>query len=476
MEHKDIDRLFQEKLKDIEVTPNPEVWEAIAQNLQKKKRRVLPIWWFSGASAAIVVIGMFLWFKKTSTTINTDSFPIITKENTEGNKDKDSIKNRQYFDYENNSKTIVVDTKNNLKNRGNKSPQNSTNYHEEFNDINKTIAIQKKKEEEFVVKGSSSSKKNAIKKKLFNAIENYEKEAIDGKLNLIEREIVEKEAYANSAEGIKKGISLADKFAANENKTVKKETKGKDFIAEMAKKNEAPILVETNEVKWAVSPVVGVLKSNSFAQASALDASLNNNDFSGENTIAYGVNVSYQLTDKLALKSGVQWQKNAFITNDVGITPSSKITAATLDNVASDDTIDLVSTATVNEEFFQSAELGELTQTYGYIEIPVEIKYTFFTAKNIRSSVVSGFSSLILNENNITGASANFKNDIGSASNLSKLNFSGNIGFDVDFKITKKIHFTVNPMFKTQLNTFSKNSNGFKPYNLGVYSGIQYNF
>ena len=35
MEEKNIDRLFQEKLKDLEVTPNENVWDAIEEKLQK---------------------------------------------------------------------------------------------------------------------------------------------------------------------------------------------------------------------------------------------------------------------------------------------------------------------------------------------------------------------------------------------------------------------------------------------------------
>lgn len=56
MEDKNIDRLFQEGLKDLEVTPNDSVWNGIESKLKKKKKnRLLPIWWFSGGVAAILV-------------------------------------------------------------------------------------------------------------------------------------------------------------------------------------------------------------------------------------------------------------------------------------------------------------------------------------------------------------------------------------------------------------------------------------
>lgn len=45
-ELKNIDRLYQEKFKDFEAPPPPEVWSRISEKLDadKKKRRIIP-WW-----------------------------------------------------------------------------------------------------------------------------------------------------------------------------------------------------------------------------------------------------------------------------------------------------------------------------------------------------------------------------------------------------------------------------------------------
>ena len=61
-ERKNIERLFQEKFKDFEATPNPLVWENIASKLetkQHKKRGVLPFWYKTAGVAAILLIGFF---------------------------------------------------------------------------------------------------------------------------------------------------------------------------------------------------------------------------------------------------------------------------------------------------------------------------------------------------------------------------------------------------------------------------------
>ena len=48
MGDKKIDDLFQEQLKNLEVSPNKRVWNNIEDKLKKKKRKVFPFWWFSG--------------------------------------------------------------------------------------------------------------------------------------------------------------------------------------------------------------------------------------------------------------------------------------------------------------------------------------------------------------------------------------------------------------------------------------------
>ena len=57
-EKKNIDRLFQEKFKDFEVSPPDFVWENIQEALQeKKKRRVVPLWIRLSGVAAVLAIG-----------------------------------------------------------------------------------------------------------------------------------------------------------------------------------------------------------------------------------------------------------------------------------------------------------------------------------------------------------------------------------------------------------------------------------
>ena len=59
---KNIERFFQEKFKDFEVNPSPEIWNNIAMKLENKenKKRIFPIWFKVIGIAASLVIGYFI--------------------------------------------------------------------------------------------------------------------------------------------------------------------------------------------------------------------------------------------------------------------------------------------------------------------------------------------------------------------------------------------------------------------------------
>lgn len=453
MEHKDIDRLFQEKLKDMEVMPDPKVWNAIAEKLQKKKRRILPIWWLSSGVAVCFILGLFLLTEFSERPQIKDDFPVITKEIIKKEKKNKEIKKGLSLDNQHIKEIVTIRKKKFKEKKEKNSNENTnvtTNVSTEENSLNKIETRIFNNLEEDIVKGISFSTK-----------------------------IIKKEQSNNSEEDIVKGISSSGEIAKKEDLLDKKQSNKTDFIAAIATEKKADKKEAKN--KWSVSPIVGFLKSNSFSQASALDDNLKSNSFSGENTVSYGINVNYHLNDKWALKTGIQLQKNSFTTNDVALAKSGIRTASTLENVvfnfndSSNNSVDVNASDGFSEQEITTVS-GTLLQTYGYIEIPLEVRYTFFSFKKIQTSIISGFSSLILNENTIIGEANDFTEDVGGAINLSRINFSGNVGFDFDVILSQKLNFNITPMLKTQFHTFSKNSNGFKPYNIGVYTGVRYKF
>lgn len=465
MEDKKIDRIFQEKLKDLEITPNLEIWENIEKELtKKKKRKTIPFWWFlSGASASIVLF--FILFST-----NNDNNNHIKENIIVSPKKIDNIveENKIKFIEE----TFITEKNNNKK-------INNTVIVE-----SKVIEKERKKEvvkrrekvntgEEFL-KGYSFNQKIAMKK--FNE----------------KKEVVKREEKVNTVEEFLKDNSSSQKIATKKfNKEFKNKTKESKKVAFKAIVEKSKIKKENIDKKWGISPVVGIIVSNSLSKASSLNKKLNNNTLSSDGTIAYGLKISYNISDKWSVQSGVQVQKNIFNTENVGlVSATASFNEESNIDFKDNRSLNFISLETISGTNSQSdtpatnpeiingeaIDVGVLQQTYNYIEIPIEAKYLIHTSKNLKMKIVSGFSTLFLTKNVVTAKTSTFNTELGEANNLNNLNFSGNVGLDFTIQLSKNINININPMFKAHMNMFSKESNGFKPYNVGVYSGLRYEF
>ncbi|QTE21578.1 hypothetical protein [Polaribacter cellanae] len=443
MENKNIDRLFQEQLKNLEATPNKKVWNDIESKLTKKKRRVLPFWWVSSGIVALFILGFFLFpFSENNNSLD-DKNVIIT--NTTIDKIKENLKNTD---------SVILNKK--IKNKvliANEKPiENNTNPKKnKKSNSEKIITNTVVKDEKKLV-----SQKNAMKK-VFIA------------KNPSEENLVEKSS--------KKHISKTkdSTFMNTKKKNLEKIMPKKDFLATIKKEKKEAVKPAK---KWSISPTFAVLNSNSFTNSSPLDANLATST-KGENSYAYGVKIAYEINSKWTIQTGVQLQEMQYSNNQIAVISSrSKMSNVSFDN---GNSVSLQNTA--NNRFDASSTTlssivtfnGNLTQNFGYVEIPIEIKYNLLESKKFETKIVAGFSSLFLRKNEIILKNNNFINS-GEATNLNNINFSGNFGFDFNYNFNKNWSFYVNPMFKAQLNTFSENANGFSPFNMGIYTGINYQF
>ena len=436
--NKNIDHIFKDKLKDFKATPSSKVWDNIAAELpQKKKRRILPMWWF-GSAAAILILALFL-------------FPLSEDINEEP-----SLK----------EETIIVSTP------------------EKENKID-SITIIKNNEPVIVSNNVKNNKENAVtiskknQKKIPKNIVESDKKLSD----LVDTKIAKNEVKPVVKSAMKKIFTQKnekDKLIPKKDSLVSITKPKKDLVAEVSKDKQKDNLLQKKETgKWSLTPVVALLSSKSFSGNSPLDETLANNPTEGTNSFSYGVKVAYQINNKWEIQSGIHIQKTDYVNNNLSII--SNVSGSGLSGLQSNASFSLGSTNSGNALPFLSgakviSSTANLTQTYGYIEVPLEIKYTFLESKKFKSKIVTGFSSLFLNENDVFVDSDVLSQKVGEANNLNSINFSGNFGLDFDYSINNNFKLNFNPMFKVQLNTYSKNSNGFKPYLLGFYSGIKYQF
>ncbi|ARV15886.1 outer membrane beta-barrel protein [Polaribacter sp. SA4-12] len=447
MDQNNLDKLFQEQLKNLEVTPSDKVWNNIESKLKKKKRRGFPIWWFTSGIAAMLVLGMLIFpFSNDENNFIENDSVIITTESTKKENKLETIYKTKIDSVINHKKSedkiLVADEKMNL----NQSKSKKKTY-------NKKELV---------------SEKSAVKK-IFIA-DNSFNETID------------------SSEDNEKVISKTEKvFPDEEEKIIKDEISNvqkksivkKLDINNFVKKNDSVFSTKILKNKWSIAPVFAVLNSNSFSNSSPLEKSLSNST-EGKSSFSYGFQIGYKINKKWSIQSGIHLQEMSYANNQVTATPSiskseSSVTSISGGSFSFDEAFTQSSDFASNSLLKTNSLNGQLNQTYGYIEIPIEVKYNFLSANKFNTQIVAGFSSLFLNKNEVN-LKSQFLSKLGKATNLNTINFSGNLGFDFNYSLNSKWSLNLNPMFKAQLNTFSEKSNGFAPFNLGIYSGIKYTF
>jgi hypothetical protein len=215
---------------------------------------------------------------------------------------------------------------------------------------------------------------------------------------------------------------------------------------------------------------------NSLGDGSGIDAQFRDNPTSGNSSYSYGVRIAYQLNNRFSVQSGVNLISLGYRTNNVYVTPG--VAVLSLSNVTSNPLVGKSAQAGGSKEGVMNVideNKGTLDQVFGYVEIPVEIKYAVTDGK-LGVNLVGGFSTLLLNKDEIFIRTDDLTQSLGASNNLRSINFSGNIGLDVDYLINKNLFINVSPMLKVQTNTFSKNAGSFQPYYLGVYTGLNYKF
>ena len=427
---KDIGKLFSEKLNNFEKEPNDSVWNSIHAELQKKKKRkiiYIPFWIkTAGVLSLLALISIF--------TIDA----ILEKEPFSApNKSNQDIINSKSFEKSNPKKENAVNTENLiLTDSSNNSISNKINTHTSSNKGN-----WKNDKKKFTTKTSLKESKN----------------------NLIIDDSNEK-VFENNP------------LSTVENNSNKIETNGKKLDSLKLKKEDKPELkIALEDKKDSLSDKKSGLYvfvygsptySGSLSKNSPLDNRLTNNPKSTEMNWSYGVYLGYESGYKWSLRLGIGKMNMSFITENAAV------------NTADYRNINY-SKNTTNASIYTDTNFSEtmtISQDISYTEIPLEIKYNFYDKKFGISSIV-GFSYLFVDENVISVKTANGSNfDIGTTKNLSESTFSINAGFEMYYKLTKKLKLNVEPLFKYHPIDYKNNSTPVNPYSFGVQTGLQFSF
>ncbi|MES2487715.1 MAG: hypothetical protein V4581_17435, partial [Bacteroidota bacterium] len=522
-EKKNIDRLFQEKFKDFEVAPPDFVWDNIEDILkEKKKRRVIPLWIRLGGVAAVLVAGMFFLYpyftadttgngivldgqKQTQpgsnnpleTTpagkaispnrnvggngpnANTDAIVSGSANDSgndglENNSGTKSLKTQRTGSDRNNSNNNAVVHRGSKNNRGHNknnnqkhalTPQEQNIAALQNNEANKLQSIDKKNNAGITPKNGNPQRETGL--------------AIEDKNNNSGQPASNQTQQQQSANTINRDIPVSplDGLADITTDTIPKAETELDKLKREQEEQKAEKALAQNDgdgAKWNIKPQMGPLLYSSLSNGSPIDPQFTSNSKSYDNQLSYGVGVDYALTKNLSVRSGINTVNLSYATQGVQFYASlnnqtSNVAKTTSANIVveTQQTQQIPSSPGVgfNSDLLPQEKFnGNMVQSTGYIEVPVEMSYALLN-KKFGINVIGGFSTLFLNENNVRVISdQGLSTNVGEAQNLNNIHFSTNLGVGFKYKFFKQFEATFEPTFKYQVNAYSRDAGNFKPY------------
>ena len=283
-------------------------------------------------------------------------------------------------------------------------------------------------------------------------------------------------------------VVVSNEIITQDSTLVAEVSKETNLLEELLKEKEAGKNEDEKEEKrskWAISTNASPVYFNSLAQGSSIDQQFDSNSKNYATTLSLGIAGSYAINNKLSLKTGVNNINISYNTNDVlfdarmnnvenNIPTISRNPEAS--NMVFSSKVGNVETLSGDvENVIIENNVGALQQNISYIEVPLELSYKLLD-KKFGIEVIGGMSTLFLNQNNISLVANGIEMEVGRANNLNNIHFSSNVGLGFKYNFWKSFNANFQPMFKYQINTFSENSGNFKPYFIGLYTGVSFSF
>ncbi|MBT8211101.1 MAG: outer membrane beta-barrel protein, partial [Eudoraea sp.] len=453
MKKNNIDHVFKDRLKDYQETPEEGVWESISASLDQKKskRRVLPLWWKLGGIAAALALLLYLFLPTgidvtPAEVTDTEKPEVIEKTTVPGDRqagerllEADAVVEQ--------AETQSGEQMNSLEQPISKTAVTSRETGSNKADMNNNTKTVLGGQGEAGTKGN-----NAL----------AERDQGDGNAPISETgnkaeedtRVARNEVLPNTGKQtqqdpnkLQEGVALAEVAEEHEEGAVADETKKKS-IFEVLEEQEEEAVAETTSDRWSVGPMVAPVYFNTLAEGSPVHSNFVANTKSGNINLSYGVAVSYQITDKLSVRSGLHRVDYGYDTDDIRF--SSSLTASTstlIENIDYDSNSQtLVVESRASRGAQESAALdasevnapspareGRMVQDFGYLEVPMELQYNLVDNK-LGVNLIGGLSSLFLMENSVTLVADNAATSMGEANNINEVNFSTNVGLGLYYR------------------------------------------
>ena len=468
---KNIDQLFKERFADHHQAPGAHVWDQIQARLEKQKRnRGIIIWWRTAGVAATLALllslaGLLGDSQKNG--IVEQQNDVQKQTNTAPEIDKTlEVPLPEY-------KTVISATNKDSRSKTNtprpKAIDNKTVKKETLRVTNKEIAIS----------NTSGNKNTVVPSKNLTVAAVASKEAPIVKEN---------KALSTNSVIVPPGYAVASTKTEKTGDPSPKKQSIFEAIEEQKQleSNQAVATKKDQNNPWEIAPNIAPVYFNTLSQGSSIDASFADNTQKGDVNISYGIGIRYALSDRLKIRSGINNVALSYSTSDIEL-GDGPVSAALRNIDYNNDGIvviaqDLGTFANQNQdgtfgEITPKSTNGEafISQNISYYEVPLELSYTLFDS-TFGLDVIGGFSTLVLGDNQVSVTAGSYSELLGTANNLSSISFASNIGLGLHYKMSSRFKINVEPMFKYQLNPYTDSSVSYKPFYLGIYSGLSFRF
>ena len=214
-------------------------------------------------------------------------------------------------------------------------------------------------------------------------------------------------------------------------------------------------------------------------------------------SLSTGLTIGYKISDRLTIQSGIGISSIGQTISGVDVfaglsnfyavkgsylysleTASGPIIAGNTDLYLSDSqerVATLVQGADPSK--YQLTQVGDdIQQVFRYLELPLMLRYKVIDSRlglNLSGGLEYGF---LVDNTAYTGEGSQMVT-VGHTEGINTYNLSSQLGLGMEYNISSKISFNLEPVFKYYMTPISDlYGNFYKPYSLGVWSGFFFKF
>lgn len=258
--------------------------------------------------------------------------------------------------------------------------------------------------------------------------------------------------------------------------------------------------VNDNE-RWTIGALVSPTYNRSFHPGNNDFA---RELISSENQIVTytgGVSLSYKINKRISIQSGLYYSSVAqelsgitsfsgfqsydrtkgdynfevYTANGTVLTKNADVFLVdkVLENrIVTQYTVDVFDPAKANLQVLDES----LKQSFSYLELPFILRYKVVD-KTVDFNLIGGLSYNLLVNNDVYATIDGNRYMVGETGGMNLMTFSSSLGMGMEYNITGKFTLNLEPTFRYYINPFNEASGiSIHPYSFGIFSGLSYRF